>query len=431
MGSWSAITYATVLVVLLPPCASDDRLVPGKPLSPGATIVSDGGSFALGFFSPANSTAGKLYLGVWCNDIPRLTVVWVANRETPVTNRSSSPPTLALTNASNLVLSDTNGRVVWTTTDIAGVPSTATSAAGLAAVLLNTGNLVVRSANGTTLWQSFDHPADTFLPGMKIMIRYKTHAEDRLVSWKGHDDPAPGIFSLGGDPDTFLQVFYQANTSVIVYLAVVNTEENIYMTYSLSSDGTAAHTRYALTYSGEYQLQSWNSSSSAWAILVPRWLRARKPRGVEGCGDDDGGFLALPGMKSPDKFVLVRNRTAGECAAECSRNCSCVAYAYANLSITRPMGDVTRCLVWVGELIDTTKIGDLAGSETLYLRISGMHGCSGYMAPEYAMEGAFSIKSDVYSFGVLLLEVVTGKKRSSIDGITDFPNLVIYVSMIM
>lgn len=53
------------------------------------------------------------------------------------------------------------------------------------------------------------------------------------------------------------------------------------------------------------------------------------------------------------------------------------------------------------------------------------------MAPEYAMEGAFSIKSDVYSFGVLLLEVVTGKKRSSIDGITDFPNLVIYVSMIM
>ena len=38
---------------------------------------------------------------------------------------------------------------------------------------------------------------------------------------------------------------------------------------------------------------------------------------------------------------------------------------------------------------------------------------SGYMSPEYAMEGTFSIKSDAYSFGVLILEIVTGKKNSS------------------
>ncbi|GJS75257.1 cytokinin dehydrogenase 3-like protein [Tanacetum coccineum] len=36
-------------------------------------------------------------------------------------------------------------------------------------------------------------------------------------------------------------------------------------------------------------------------------------------------------------------------------------------------------------------------------------GTYGYMAPEYALEGLFSIKSDVYSFGVVILEI--GKKR--------------------
>ncbi|KAH7838835.1 hypothetical protein Vadar_031751 [Vaccinium darrowii] len=40
-------------------------------------------------------------------------------------------------------------------------------------------------------------------------------------------------------------------------------------------------------------------------------------------------------------------------------------------------------------------------------------GTYGYMSPEYAMEGLFSIKSDVFSFGVLLLEIISGRKNSS------------------
>ncbi|GJR32994.1 putative RNA-directed DNA polymerase, eukaryota, reverse transcriptase zinc-binding domain protein [Tanacetum coccineum] len=40
-------------------------------------------------------------------------------------------------------------------------------------------------------------------------------------------------------------------------------------------------------------------------------------------------------------------------------------------------------------------------------------GTYGYMAPEYAMHGQFSVKSDVFSFGVLVLEIVTGQKNNS------------------
>nr|CAB3454138.1 unnamed protein product [Digitaria exilis] len=584
-GHGQAITCATILLLVLlpPPCsAADDRLVLGKRLSPGATIVSDGGSFALGFFSPAGK---KLYLGIWYNDIPQLTVVWVANRETPVTNNTSSPPTLSLTNTSNLVLSDADGRVVWTSTmtDITGgFPSITSPAAGvIAAVLLNTGNLVIRSPNDTTLWESFEHPTDTFLPTMKLGIRYKTRTGESLVSWKGPGDPSPGTFTYAMDPVTLLQLYlwngtrpvlrngpwtgymvtswHPKNTSsVILYQAVVNTDEEIYLTYTLS-DG-APHARYVLAYSGELQFESWNDSLSSWealgewmslacnryghcgpngycdnSVAAPacKCLDGFEPENPEEwstgtfsqgcrrkealrCGD---GFVALSGMRSPDKFLLVRNRTELECADECSRNCSCMAYAYANLSSSggggsRATGDVTRCLVWGGELIDTAKIGDdVIGSETLFLRSAGLdvagrkahtnnaerimlptvlisaiivlaiislawlkkfkgnkqkrrkckifdlgdlsapESCgegnptenlefpvaslrdvttatnnfdNGYMAPEYAMRGIFSVKSDVYSFGVLTLETVSGVKISSTDHTAEFENLIVY-----
>ena len=36
------------------------------------------------------------------------------------------------------------------------------------------------------------------------------------------------------------------------------------------------------------------------------------------------------------------------------------------------------------------------------------------MSPEYAIEGLFSEKSDVFSFGALLLEIVSGRRNTSI-----------------
>ncbi|KAM7500910.1 hypothetical protein LguiA_025324 [Lonicera macranthoides] len=39
-------------------------------------------------------------------------------------------------------------------------------------------------------------------------------------------------------------------------------------------------------------------------------------------------------------------------------------------------------------------------------------GTYGYMAPEYAMHGQFSVKSDVFSFGVLVLEMISGQRNN-------------------
>ena len=55
--------------------------------------------------------------------------------------------------------------------------------------------------------------------------------------------------------------------------------------------------------------------------------------------------------------------------------------------------------------------------------------CTGYMSPEYAMHGQFSIKSDVFNFGVLVLEIISGQKNSSFHNGENIKNLLSYVSI--
>ena len=57
-----------------------------------------------------------------------------------------------------------------------------------------------------------------------------------------------------------------------------------------------------------------------------------------------------------------------------------------------------------------------------------MLACSGYMSPEYAMHGHFSVKSDVYSFGVLVLEIISGKRNNSFHESDQAEDLLSYVS---
>ncbi|KAL3643348.1 hypothetical protein CASFOL_014163 [Castilleja foliolosa] len=53
-------------------------------------------------------------------------------------------------------------------------------------------------------------------------------------------------------------------------------------------------------------------------------------------------------------------------------------------------------------------------------------GTYGYMSPEYALDGLFSVKSDVFSFGVLVLEIVSGTKNRGFYQTNNHLNLLAY-----
>jgi len=72
------------------------------------------------------------------------------------------------------------------------------------AILLDTGNFVLQqlhpNGTNTTLWQSFDHPTDSLLPGMKLGVNLKTGRKWSLVSWLSSPNPNPGAFELEWEP---------------------------------------------------------------------------------------------------------------------------------------------------------------------------------------------------------------------------------------
>ncbi|WVZ87316.1 hypothetical protein U9M48_033971 [Paspalum notatum var. saurae] len=419
-----ALLPVFILLLLSLSCQSSghgDQLTQAKPLSPGDKLISKDGSFALGFYSPDNSNK-TLYIVIWYNNIPEHNRVWIANRAP-----AGGSAKLAITNNQQLALSDSNGHTFWASSTAVSSSSTG-GGAGAVAVLLNSGNFVLRSANGTVIWQSFDHPTATILPSMKVVLSRKGQVATRLVPWKSNDDPSPGDFSGSIDPSSNLQFFvwrgtqpyYRINffseTSVFncggggrgnATPVVVDAGEEVYYTYTVP-DGSP-YTRVLFDHTGTVSLRTWNSSASKWITGFQRpsssgcdlyascgpfgycdnTEAAPSCRCLDGfdridaldasrgcrrsealkCGMEDR-FVTLPGMKVPDKFLHIGNRSFDECAAECRANCSCTAFAYVTMSSAAgTLAYASGCLLWTGDLVDT---GKAAGSgQYLYLRLAG------------------------------------------------------------
>ncbi|KAL9444245.1 hypothetical protein AB3S75_017430 [Citrus x aurantiifolia] len=60
------------------------------------------------------------------------------------------------------------------------------------------------------------------------------------------------------------------------------------------------------------------------------------------------------------------------------------------------------------------------GGDELQGNTKRIVGTYGYMSPEYALEGLFSVKSDVFSFGVLMLEILSSKKNTGVYNTDSF-----------
>lgn len=412
---------------LFPFCASSgSRLLPDKPLSAGSTITSDDGTFALGFFSLSSSSTKHYYVGIWYKNIPEDNCVWVANRAMPITDPSSA--TLAFTSESDLALSDTNGQLLWTT-NISAAGNSSSEATGGIATLENNGNFILQSSHGIILWQSFDYPTDTLLPGMNLRLTHKTHALQRLVSWRSPQDPSPGNFLYGADPDEFRQRFiwngstpymrgsiwnnnlvvgqYVESIKSTIYYALHTIDDEIYASFGLPVPGVSL-LQMKIDYSGKIKTRVWNSSRSKWTdlwsgpnqecnkfgycgpfgycdntqpIVTCKCLDGFEPnnkqdwtasRFSQGCHRMEAlrcgqgdGFLNMSTMKVPSQFLYVKNRSLDECIAECTSNCSCTAFTYTNIN-----GNETRCLLWTGDLIDMEKL--IGQGETLYIRVNGL-----------------------------------------------------------
>ncbi|MBA0705539.1 hypothetical protein Golax_017730, partial [Gossypium laxum] len=388
----------------------------------GETLVSAGGSFELGFFGPKNSKSR--YVGIWYKKVSTGTVVWVANRETPVSDASG---VLSINHNGILSIMNRTKGIVWSSN------TSRNASEETIAQLLDSGNFVVKDRNDSDptnfLWQSFDYPCDTFLPGMKLGRNFVTGFDWHISSWKSMQNPAPGLYSLRTDPQGLPQFVLKKGPEILfragpwngAYLTgrtlpTVNpiysfefvwNENEIYYEYEVQNH--SVYTRYLLNPSGLIQRTIWNERKNDWEVFATSQAdqcsiyaycgpyatcntnesppckclegfmhRSASPEDINsvdwsnGCTRRtplacEGGdsFLKQTGLRIPDtsKSWADLSIDLKECEKLCLKNCSCTAYT--NLDI-REGG--RGCLLWYGDLTDISELNE--GGQDLYIRLA-------------------------------------------------------------
>ncbi|KAK8942941.1 Receptor-like serine/threonine-protein kinase SD1-7 [Platanthera zijinensis] len=399
--------------------AAADTLNSGQNLTDGDTLLSAGNTFALGFFSPDNSK--NRYVGIWYSNITVFTVVWVANRQSPITAQSTGA--LKLTSTGSLLLTSNQiSTPLWSTAAAAAAPE-----GSFVAQLLDSGNFVVRrndsNVSGEFIWQSFDHPTDTLLAGMKFGPDLRSGLSRSLTSWAGPSDPSPGKYTMAIDLEGVPQLIIKSewamvwrggpwngagfvgaaselNYDTVSYMSYYRaTRYEIYYSYDnvrgvvtrvvIGGDGMDRHLiwfdppgYWGVLWSGPNDACDRLSACGAYSVCdiskypslcscLPGFesnsgacVRTRPLR----CDVADG-FAAVNRVKLPDTSAAMMEGELDleSCRERCLRNCSCTAYARANVT-----AGGRGCIMWSSELTDMKVF--TSGGQDLYVRLAATGG---------------------------------------------------------
>ncbi|CAN1222079.1 G-type lectin S-receptor-like serine/threonine-protein kinase RKS1 [Linum grandiflorum] len=422
-----------LLIISLHLCSSSskDTLEPKQTLfDNGQVLVSNGETYSLGFFTPGNSTSHNRYLGIWYTHVSLQTVVWVANRDNPISNTTGS---LSINDRQgSLVLRQANMMNGGATSTIWTTNISFTSGNSNMVKLLDSGNLVVLNLENRILWQSFDHPTDTIFPNMKFGVDHRRGLNRQLRSWKSPDDPASGDWYYEMDPNGLPQmILYKNRTkqwrigpwngirwngitgSSRVFdfsTSVLNDNQETTFTWDIQNP-TANISRMYLDPSGFMKMATWHddrwiefataptdlcdrygvcgpngycdpyageldcSCLPGFKPMVPSdWdLREsgggcikKRPDNNSNCGKKGEGFVRVENAKVPDtsEGKLDSSLNLEMCEEECLKNCSCSAYASANLT------SGSGCIMLYEDLVDT-RVYDGDGQD-LYVRVDAI-----------------------------------------------------------
>ncbi|KAK6932439.1 PAN/Apple domain [Dillenia turbinata] len=397
-----SISRILVLVFCVKISFSIDTIYPNQFLRDGDVLLSKNENFAFGFFTPYNSSSRR-YVGVWYNKVIEKNVVWVANRENPINNTSG---VFSIDQQGDLLLYDASrSTLVWS----ANVSSKKSHIQ-----LLNSGNLVLAEENSTLyVWQSFDHPTDTIISGMKIGLDRKTGQNRFLTSWRSGNDPGQGDYMFELDPSGSLQFFlykgsnkiwrtapwpwlspilFLQGNSIRYFCVFPNNQDGVLYSYTL--DDSSIATKLVVDDFGSISRYIWNDRDNRWNSIwsAPRDIcdeyrhcgaysicapsttflfecsclpgfEPRSPRdwhlrdGSGGCVREQNislcgngeGFLNVGQMKLPDTSLVGATKFVN--SLECRQKClrNCSCSAYATA-----LGDEKEnvCLMWFGELMD-------------------------------------------------------------------------------